>query len=403
MSLIQNPLHNLEGYLHSLCVSIGERPVGSRKNLQAQQFIGDLFQRRGYTVEYQEFDCLEWKGAGVTLQAGDQPLPAEISPYSLPCEVSAPAECLGDLDSLQAAQLAGKIAVLYGDLTREALMPKRFPFYNPQEHQHILQLLEDKRPLAIVTVSFSEQLPVPIIEDGDFTIPSAVLAHKDSQALLSSPAPQLTLKIDASRKPARAANVIARRLSPTGKMKMVFTAHMDTKPGTPGALDNASGVATLLALSPLVTTKFLDFDLEFVAFNGEDYYSNPGEVAYLQAFKPEFERLFLVVNVDGVGLKGSPTGVSYMGVPQKLVETLESARQAFRSIELIEPWPQGDHMLFVMNGVPALTLTSSRVFELVDRIIHTPQDTLELLDLNTIWEAALYLSEVLSKLNQGIR
>jgi len=401
MALIQNPLHNLEGYLRSLCISIGERPVGSRKNHLTQEFIGDLFQRRGYAVEYQEFDCLDWKAGEVSLRVDGENLPAMISPYSLPSEVSAPLVSLGDLAALESSDLQGKIAFLHSALTREALMPKNFPFYNPDEHRRIITLLEQKGPLAIVLESLSEENLLPVIEDGDFGIPSLVISRADSSRLKSGESLHVSLRIEVSRRPTRAANVIARRFGADSRRKMVFTAHLDTKPGTPGALDNASGVATLLALSPLVTTKFLDFELEFVALNGEDYYSSAGEVAYLEAYQQDFERIFLAVNVDGVGLKESPTGISYHGVPDELLSTLESARQGFRSLEVIEPWPQGDHMLFTMHGVPALTLTSSRIFELVDKVVHTSQDTYELLDLNTIWEAALYLSEVLSRVNEA--
>ncbi|OGO30407.1 MAG: hypothetical protein A2Z16_00025 [Chloroflexi bacterium RBG_16_54_18] len=401
MALIQNPLHNLEGYLRSLCISIGERPVGSRKNHLTQEFIGDLFQRRGYAVEYQEFDCLDWKAGEVSLLADGEELPALISPYSLAGKAEGPLVRLGDLPALESSDLRGKIAFLHSTLTRETLMPKNFPFYNPNEHRRIVALLEQKNPLAIVLESPSADGLLPVIEDGDFEIPSLVISQRDSPRLKSAAVQQVSLSIDVSRRLTRAANVIARRFGGDSRRKMVLTAHLDTKPGTPGALDNASGVATLLGLSPLVTTKFLDFELEFVALNGEDYYSSAGEVAYLEAYRPDFKRIFLEVNVDGIGLKGSPTGISYHGMPAELLSTLESARQGFRSLEVIEPWPQGDHMLFTMYGVPALTLTSSRIFELIDTVVHTPQDTYDLLDLNTIWEAALFLSEVLSKVNEG--
>lgn len=398
MTLIQNPLHNLEGYLRSLCISIGERPVGSRKNHLAQEFIGDLFQRRGYAVEYQEFDCLEWRPIQASLLVDGQEFSPVISPYSLPVTIQAPLVSLENWQALQDCELSGKIAFLHGELTREALVPKNYPFYNLDEHRALIRLLEEKRPLALVLESPSSQAVLPVVEDGDFELPSLLVSQAEGERLRSVANRLASLEIQVVRRPTRAANVIARRYSTDSSRKMVLTAHFDTKPGTPGALDNASGVAVLLALSPLVTTKFLDFDLEFVALNGEDHYSAAGEVAYLEAYRHDFKRLLLAVNVDGVGLKGSPTALAYFGVPAELQEILESARQGFRSLEVIEPWQQGDHMLFVAQAVPALALTSTRIFELLDRVVHTPQDNYDLLDLNVIWESALYLSEVLSKI-----
>ena len=52
--------------------------------------------------------------------------------------------------------------------------------------------------------------------------------------------------------------------------KVVLMAHFDTRINTPGALDNAGGVATLLALAEALRETALPFDLEFIAFDGEE-------------------------------------------------------------------------------------------------------------------------------------
>ncbi|MBU5585295.1 Zn-dependent exopeptidase M28, partial [Enterococcus sp. S181_ASV_20] len=77
------------------------------------------------------------------------------------------------------------------------------------------------------------------------------------------------------RKPATAANVIA--TFGKGK-KLAYSAHIDTKPTTSGALDNGTGVAVLLTLAEQLIQNELDNQLEFILFNGEDYYSMPGEM-----------------------------------------------------------------------------------------------------------------------------
>lgn len=71
-------------------------------------------------------------------------------------------------------------------------------------------------------------------------------------------------------------------LSPglTGK-KVVIGSHYDTWFDTPGAIDNAAGVTALLALAEMLVPE--DSCVELVAFNGEDYYSAPGQVLYLQS------------------------------------------------------------------------------------------------------------------------
>jgi aminopeptidase YwaD len=390
-------LKTIEQHLQELCVTIGERPVGSEENRKAQAYIGKVFQQTGYDVEHQEFDCIDWKGEEVFLSIGDEPVPAEISPYSMPCEVTAGYELVENIPHLEKSDLQGKIAVLHGDLTKEALMPKNFRFWNPEEHQRIIGLLEAKRPLALVTVSFSEDLPVPIIEDGDFGIPCAAVSKSAARSLLSKTADTIYLKINSNRQKAKGANVIARMPGTANKKKVVLTAHMDTKPGTPGALDNASGIVTLLTLGQLIQPQLPDFGLEFVALNGEDYYSNAGEIAYLDRYPEELPDTLLNINCDGVGLKGSKTGVSYLECPEPWVACFEQVRMDFPGMDVIEPWYQGDHMIFVTQGVPALTLTSSDIFSLIDTVVHTEKDTLDLLNGKAILEASQFIARVINE------
>ena len=44
------------------------------------------------------------------------------------------------------------------------------------------------------------------------------------------------------------------------------------------------------------------------------------------------------------------------------------------NFELIEPWVEGDHILFLMNQIPAIALTSKNIFDMIDSIIHTERD-----------------------------
>jgi aminopeptidase YwaD len=384
----------IEKTLKELCVNIGERPLGSRNNQKAQEYIGSVFQNHGYEVEFQGFDCMDWKGHDISLCVGDQSVPAVISPYSLPCDVKAEAVLVGSIDELEACDINGKVAVLYGDLTKEAIMPKNFKFWNPEDHQKIVHLLESKGPAALVTISFHEDQATPIFEDGDFDIPTAVVSKKYGELLLSSPG-LISLKIVSERHPSTGANVIARRLGKAGGKKIVFTAHLDTKPGTPGALDNASGTASILTLSLLLEESHpFDFDLEFVAFNGEDYYSNAGEIAYLEAYSHEFQNILLNINCDGVGLRNSQIGISYMECPDSVVSLCEQTRSNLDRIEVIDPWYQGDHMLFVMKQVPALAVTSPDAIPLVDTVIHTEKDTIDLIDPTSILQTAEFLAQV---------
>src|SRR5688500_8201985 len=72
---------------------------------------------------------------------------------------------------------------------------------------------------------------------------------------------------------ARSRNVIA-WWPGARRYPIVLGAHMDTVPGSPGANDNASGVAVLLEMARLVRGTSHSGFLRFVAFSSEEYGSD---------------------------------------------------------------------------------------------------------------------------------
>jgi aminopeptidase YwaD len=83
------------------------------------------------------------------------------------------------------------------------------------------------------------------------------------------------------RIPSTGSNVVATK--GRADRRIVVFAHIDSRIGTPGANDNASGVTALLLLAQLLEDYAGSMRVELVAMNGEDYYSNPGEQLYLAA------------------------------------------------------------------------------------------------------------------------
>jgi aminopeptidase YwaD len=63
------------------------------------------------------------------------------------------------------------------------------------------------------------------------------------------------------------------------------------------------------------------------------------------------------------------------------------------------PWYQGDHAVFVMHGVPALAVTSERIEELVATVVHTPADTVELVDPVKLVRLAFALRGLIERLS----
>ncbi|HON11654.1 MAG TPA: hypothetical protein PLE24_12365, partial [Chitinispirillaceae bacterium] len=77
-----------------------------------------------------------------------------------------------------------------GEITKEQLMPKNFVFYNPVEHQQIVSSLEKSGASALVCATGRNSAiaggvyPFPLIEDGDFDIPSVYMTEEEGKELL---------------------------------------------------------------------------------------------------------------------------------------------------------------------------------------------------------------------------
>ena len=386
----------VKSWLSTLCNEIGSRAVGSANNREAGRDINDLFAQFGLSVEQQSFECIHWEQGNLKLKLNNDEIPAGVSPFSLPVTISGEFEYVETLDQLQNRILKGKVAVLGGELTKEALMPKNFRFWNSEHHQKIIKTLEDKSPEAIITLSYSKDHPLPVIEDGDFDLPSVAVAGKYTEDFKTATPKAVTLSFEAARIPSEGVNVIA-RINGQAVSKLVVCAHFDTKAGTPGALDNASGIATMLFTARLLSGRTLQKGVEFVAFNGEDYYSTPGQIAYLDKYAEDFGQIKLAVNCDGVGYTTGKTGISPIACSKNIEEQVAKYIVNHKNLALSSPWYQGDHMLFVNNGIPALAITSESIFDIMDTVIHTENDTPELIDVQKIIDTASFITEMLTE------
>jgi len=389
-----------ESYLREFCERITSRSVGSEGNREATGFFAEKMQSFSFQVECPEFDCMDWTQQGALLSISGNPVESLVSPYSLGGRFDAPLVVASSVAELEAVKADGCILLLTGDLTREPLMPKSFTFYNPDEHKRVIRLLEKKKPLAIIAATSRNPemagavYPFPLIEDGDFDIPSVYLTEEAGAELAKHAGKQVSLDIRAQRRSATGCNVIARIGRESGQRAVCF-AHIDSKQGTPGALDNASGVTILLLLAELLKDYDGSLGVELVALNGEDYYNTPGEMLFLAQNKGRFDEILLGVNLDGVGFRDGDSAYSLYGCPDELTSLIRKVFSAHVGIVAGEPWVQGDHMLFVINQRPALAMTSAEVMRLMNEIVHTPRDRPEIVDSGKLVQAAQALNDLL--------
>ena len=53
-------------------------------------------------------------------------------------------------------------------------------------------------------------------------------------------------------------------------------------------------------------------------------------------------------------------------------------------------------MLYAMNGIPTLSMTSSNIFDILDDVIHTEKDTFDLIDFITLENVVNFCLKLIS-------
>lgn len=208
---------------------------------------------------------------------------------------------------------------------------------------------------------------------------------------------------------------------------IVLGAHYDSAPGSPGANDNGSAIATLLDLARAFRGRRFRRTLRLVAFTNEEYpftrTRNMGSRVYARLARRRREQIKAMVGLENIGCRSSREGsqrLSFHGrlLPSRgdfiamvanprsryLLEPVRTAFQQHASIgcaTLVLPsffpgaW-SSDHWSFWREGFPAIMLTDTALLRY--RYYHTPEDTPEKLDYDFLSLVTEGLESVLTEL-----
>lgn len=376
-----------------LAGELGSRPLGTEKNENAQCYLRGLAEELGYTVQELPFECHRWEYGSSFLRTESQTVPIYPGPFS--------PELCGEFDllvaesveALRREKLTGKLLLIRGALSAEPLMPRDFPFYYPEEHREIIDLLREKQPAGVIAFTDKHPLcgldPYPLFEDGNLGLPNGYAKGVHFPA-----GGRFAVELRSASIPARGRQLIFSRKG-ASERRVVLCAHLDTKYETPGALDNAAGVATITGVMERLAAEELPFSLDVVPFNGEEQYEVSGQLAYLAHRNPSVESTALVVNLDGLGHRDSVNAFSSYNLTEGADAFLKAAVFRRRSAALGAQWIAGDHSMFAFQGIPCVAVTSSNLMETVLELTHTSADTLEELDLGILEAAAETVAELI--------
>ncbi|WP_089127371.1 M28 family peptidase [Tolypothrix sp. NIES-4075] len=204
---------------------------------------------------------------------------------------------------------------------------------------------------------------------------------------------------------------------------ILIAAHYDAVPGTPGADDNATGVAVLLELARMFATEPAKYPLRLVAFDMEEY-GLLGSADYAAKLKQEKRSLRLMMSLEMLGYcDATPNSQNYPSPLERfypnrgdfialignlrtlpdLINLSRSIRQSGTPSEwlpvpnrglIVRDTRRSDHAPFWDAGYPAIMVTDTA--NMRNPHYHKPSDTIATLNLD-------FLTGVCQGLEKGIR
>jgi hypothetical protein len=172
------------------------------------------------------------------------------------------------------------------------------------------------------------------------------------------------------------------RRAPDGK-----TSFQDEDNPAPGADDNATGVAAVLAAARVLSHVELDTTVRFVMFSAEEGGIH-GSAHYAAECARKSEDIVAVINLDMIGhIDQEPEDIDIFGNPdsERLLDEMIDNVSVYTPDLLVYRIVDGtydgsDHGPFWTNGYPAICLMED--YYPSNRHYHTPADTVETLDFS---------------------
>jgi hypothetical protein len=281
--------------------ALKNRTAGTSGESRAIRYVRERLRGAGLDVRTEPFLFRSYELDRATLRVGDvsiQPTRIVFDPYSGATDIK------GDVAFVTASSADGKNGLAGSDVSRWVVVTTKEAQYFRIAARH---------PAAIVLVS-----------DSDFG------------ELRGTGATHAEVLLKGRVRTMRSANLVAVTQDTNAGREIVLSAHIDSA-GTPGAQDNASGVAVLLELARTLPKLNLPFRLRFVFFGGEEV-GLLGSKAYVDRHREDLQRCELMFNMDCVGGKdiwidmrdGVRNAPSAKGVRQLPREAVEKANDDFK-------------------------------------------------------------------------
>jgi aminopeptidase YwaD len=362
--------------------------AGTPAERQAAEYIAGQFRQYGYAVEFHSFQFPFFEARQVQLQIAG-PAPRTVQAEALLLTTATPAAGieaelvpvgLARPEDFEGRRVAGAIA-----LAERGTLTFREKTANAAA-----------RGAAAIIVYNNQPGIVPGTLQQRSEIPAVTISQDDGRQLVEAAQAgpvRARLLVDAVNETRSAANVVATRRGTTRPGEIVVAGgHFDSVPRSPGANDNASGVATLMEAARVLAQTPLARTVQFVPFSGEEL-GLFGSSAFAADRR---QGVVAMINLDMVGWgERLMVGAS----PNRDGSVVETALAVARRLGIeVNRFRAGgsDHVSFERQGIPAVFFHRG-----IDPAYHRPTDVPANVDPRHLEEAARLLVALIQELSQA--
>ena len=388
--------------IRALAGEIGIRFMGSEADARAAKYLARRSADIGLAPEIMAFPVMGWRlrePASLAIDRDGKPTwRVECYPYVYSA-------------STPAGGARGRIVPagrqeLFGSKFRPFERPKfRFRKYDIRMEDGTVagQIVSRDFPVGALPAAWGV-LPLPR------TMPMVMIGESDGRRLEEIAAQggaaatmQIASQFDAEAISANVVGQLAGADPRRAAEKILVMAHFDTQYTGPGAVDNASGVAALLALAAHFAGARPDHGLVFALYSGEEV-GFVGARQHLAVLKDrgELGAIRAVLNLDMLACN-EPNWIHASA--DFLAQ--ESARRAaaaltiaerYGGLEIVTPcWPSGDQDPFDDEGIPCVSFTWKGYKY---RHTHTPEDTPDKVDERVLADSFALARQVVINLDK---
>ncbi|MBW4562452.1 MAG: M20/M25/M40 family metallo-hydrolase [Mojavia pulchra JT2-VF2] len=335
-------------------VNMGPRVAGTPVMEKASSYLIDRYRQAGYVAEVQTFNYEKFVDLGSNLTINGTNIEGKALNGTIPGKLNAPLVAVpnfGRPDDFAKVNVKGAIAIVRRGEIRFSQKAS-----NAAAAGAVGLVVVNNQPGNLNGATLGESAKIPVLGlSGDRGNP---LLQQAQNAPVN-----VSLNVNAQRQVVNGRNVIA-HLPGVTQPKLILGGHYDSVPGSPGANDNASGTAVVLAIARNLANTNLARQTWFVAFDGEEDGLH-GSRAFVDTAKPEFlSGLKGMLNFDMVGVNNQLLigGTSSLTAIAKAVDS---------DIKTLGSYTYGgsDHAPFANKNVPVLFFYRGQ-----DPNYHSPND-----------------------------